>query len=112
MRALVVAAVLALACSKHEPPQPVESVDPLASVSQSAAPPSASSSAPPSASAVASVSAAASAASTITPAPSASAAASAAPPTEEDFEDEATKAITAKSLDSQLDELEKEIQAD
>lgn len=95
MRGLVLTAMFAaLACSKQEPPPP----SPAPSVSSSAAP--AASSAPAPASSVAVV-------------PSASASASpSTPPTEEDYEDEATQAVTAKSLDSQLDALEKEIQAD
>jgi hypothetical protein len=88
MRAVVVVAFFAVAaCSKHEPPSPPA---PAASAIPAPAP-----SAP---------------ASSLAVAPSAST--SAEPPTEEDFEDEASQAVTAKSLDSQLDALEKEIQAD
>jgi hypothetical protein len=82
-------AFVALACSKQEPPAPAEMTEP------SAAPaPTIASAAPAEA------------------APTASAAAEAEPATEEDFEDEATKSVTATTLDSQLDALEKEIQAD
>ncbi|HTQ05443.1 MAG TPA: hypothetical protein VMI54_16380 [Polyangiaceae bacterium] len=100
MRALVVATALFtfLGCSKPEPPPPAATATP------SAAPAPATSSAAPSATGAPSAAPSASA--------SPSAAASSPPPTEEDFEDEASKAVTAKSLDSQLDELEKEIQAD
>ena len=85
---LAVAATL-FACSKQEPPAPAATPTPSASV----------------------VASPASAPSAVTPPPSASAA-TAEPPTEEDFEDEASDKITVKTLDAQLDALEKEIQAD
>ena len=92
MKASLFALLIAgtVACSKQEPPAP-------------AAPP-AESAVPAAPSAVATVEA---------PAPSASAAASDTDmPVEEDFEDEANQKVTASSLDSQLDALEKEIQSD
>lgn len=95
MRALVLIALFsALACSKQEPPAP-SSAEPTPSAAPAASP-----AAVPSSSVAAAPSAAASAGE------------SAQPPTEEDFEDEASQAVTAKTLDSQLDALEKEIQAD
>ena len=91
MRALLLAFLAAgVACSKQEPPAPAAA--PAASV------------APAAPSAVASVE---------LPAPSASAASTEADvPIEEDFEDEASKDVTATTLDAQLDALEKEINAD
>jgi len=92
VRALgVIAILVALACSKQEPPAPP---NPGPSAAPAASPPAAASSV------------------AIAPSASASSDAGAQPPTEEDFEDEASQAVTAKSLDSQLDALEKEIQAD
>jgi hypothetical protein len=46
------------------------------------------------------------------PAPTASAEAASDLPTEEDFEQEAAKEVTAANLDAQLDALEKEINAE
>lgn len=90
MRALVTSLVLlALACSKQEAPAPAATTEPSAAPAPTVA----------------------SAAPVETAAPAASAA-EAEPATEEDFEEEATKSITAATLDSQLDALEKEIQAD
>lgn len=94
--ALAFSACLA-ACSKHEPPPPAATPAPSAAAAPSA---------------VASVAMPAATASGAVPIPSAAAAASAEPPTEEDFEDEATQKVTPNTLDSQLDALEKEIQAD
>ncbi len=79
------------ACSKQEPPAPADTAAPSATAPAASAEPAASSA--------------------TTPAPSASAA-TAEPPTEEDFEHEATDQVTAKTLDAQLDALEKEIKAD
>jgi hypothetical protein len=91
---LLVAGLLALpACAKSEPPAPAEAV------------PSAAPAPPPEP----------------TPAPAPPPASAAAPseattsgdiPTEEDFEEESTTAVTAENLDAQLDALEKEIQAE
>jgi hypothetical protein len=78
------------ACAKHEPPPPAETSAPSASLA--AAP--------------------ASVASAAAPTPSASASAPSDPPTEEDFEDEASQKVTPNTLDAQLDALEKEIQSD
>jgi hypothetical protein len=80
---------LGVACAKQEPPAPAAT--PAPSV------------APAAPSTVASAT---------EPAPSASAAANEDVPIEEDFEDEASKDVTATSLDAQLDALEKEIKAD
>jgi len=74
------------ACAKHEP-----------APAETSAPPT-SAPAPASATAVAS-------------AASAAPAASVEVPVEEDFEQEATDAVTAHTLDAQLDALEKEIKA-
>ena len=88
-RSVLFALVLALAaCSKSEPPAPEAAPAPNPTV-----PPTPPSSAAP---------------------PEASAAAAGTPedvPVEEDFEDEAGSAVTAQTLDSQLDALEKEIKA-
>ncbi len=76
--------LLALACSKQEPPPaPAEPPAPVATTTAEA------------------------------PAASATAAAQPSEPaTEEDFEEEAAQQVTAATLDSQLDALEKEIQAE
>jgi len=90
-RPLLILAVFALAaCSKKEPP-PSTAEAPPSAVPGSPAPVA---SAPGSA-----------------VAPSASVAATPDIPVEEDFEDEANEKVTAQSLDSQLDALEKEIKA-
>jgi hypothetical protein len=102
MRTLLLGMFLgAVACSKQEPPAPLAT---NAATSATATPPVAQAPSGP----AATPSAAA-------PVPSASASAARASselPTEEDFEDEASRAVTAKTLDAQLDALEKEIQAD
>jgi len=88
-RSVVLALVLALAgCSKSEPPAPEAAPAPSPTL-----PPT-----PPS--------------SAVAPAATASVAATPEDvPVEEDFEDEAGSAVTAQTLDSQLDALEKEIKA-
>lgn len=87
--ATVVLTAALLACSKQEPPAPAATPTP-------STPPAAVSTPAPSA---------------VAAAPSASAA-TAEPPTEEDFEDEANSQVNVKTLDAQLDALEKEIKAD
>ena len=89
--ATFVLAATVFACSKQEPPAPAATTAPSATAPA--------------------VSAAPTAPSATTPAPSASAA-TAEPPTEEDFENEANDQVSAKTLDAQLDALEKEIKAD
>jgi hypothetical protein len=84
-------------CSKHEPPAPAALPAPSTVLA---------------ASATASAAVSASAVTSAAPSPSAAPAASTEPPTEEDFEDEANTKVTPNTLDSQLDALEKEIQAD
>jgi hypothetical protein len=100
--ALALSACIA-GCSKHEPPAPA--APPAASATVTASAPLAPSATP-------SAAASSVASSGALPSPSASAAASTEPPTEEDFEDEANQKVTPDTLDSQLDALEKEIQAD
>jgi hypothetical protein len=90
MRTLLATFIVASAlgaCSKNEPPPPATTPEPSAMPAATTAP------------------------SAAMPEPSASAAI-AEPPTEEDFEDEASDKVTVKTLDAQLDALEKEIQAD
>jgi hypothetical protein len=83
--------VVVAACSKQEPPTPAASSAPSAPA------------APASPASVAS--------SPVAP-PSASTAVVTEPPTEEDFEMNATEQVNKSSLDAQLDALEKEIQSD
>jgi hypothetical protein len=87
---ILILALSAAACSKQEPPAPAAPPAPSAAPAATPAP-------------VASAAAAA---------PSASAASNDEVPIEEDFEDEASQQVNAKTLDAQLDALEKEIQSD
>jgi len=84
-------AATVFACSKQEPPAPAETAAPSATAPAASAAPSASSAPTPAAS---------------------DSAATAEPPTEEDFENDANDQVTVKTLDAQLDALEKEIKAD